>query len=41
MKITRDYPPAVAPLLKLILRQMAYFLFLMLLIAFGWAVFHG
>lgn len=41
MKITRDYPPEIAPLLKLILRQMAHFLFLMLLIAFGWAVFHG
>lgn len=34
-----DYPPVMQPLLKLILRQMAYFLFLMLLIAFGWAVF--
>lgn len=39
--ISVDYPPVIAPLLKLILRQMAYFLFLMLLIAFGWAVFHG
>lgn len=41
MKKIEEYPPVIKPLLKLILRQMVWFLLVMLMIALGWAVFHG